>query len=64
MAELDTADSLRAAAKIMRATAGRMEAILAERSASEEQLVEWVRADVEVFLTAMATLERELWPPK
>jgi hypothetical protein len=58
--EPGTTDTLRAAAKIMRATAGRMEAVLDERSLSEEQAVERVALDVEVFLGAMATLEREL----
>ena len=62
MAEPDTADTLRAAAMIMRATAARMEAILTERSLSEEQMVDRVGADVEVFLAAIATLDRELWP--
>jgi len=62
VAEPDTADTLRAAAMIMRATAARMEAILTERSLSEEQMVDRVGADVEVFLAAIATLDRELWP--
>jgi len=56
-------ETFRAAAKVMRATAGRIEAIVADGPWSEEELVEQVGADVEVFLSAMATLERELDPP-
>ena len=44
----------------MRATAARMEAILAEPSLSDEAAVERVALDVEVFVAAMETLEREL----
>ena len=56
-------ETFRAAAKVMRATAGRIEAIVEDGPFSEEQLVERVGADVEVFVAAMATLERELGPP-
>ena len=60
MAEPGPTDTLRAAAKVMRATAARMESILAERSLSDEAAIERVALDVEVFLAAMETLEREL----
>jgi hypothetical protein len=63
VAEPGITETLRAAAKVMRATAERMEAILGEGRLSEAQLVERVGADVEVFLAAMATLDRELRPP-
>ncbi len=63
MVEPLTEDSLRAAAKVMRATAERLEAILEEHPLSEERAVERVGAEVELFVAAMATLEQELGPP-
>ncbi len=47
----------------MRATAERIEAILDEHPLSEELAVERVGAEVELFGSAMATLDRELHPP-
>jgi hypothetical protein len=60
MAEPGPTDTLRAAAKVMRATAARMESILAERSLPDDAAIERVALDVEVFVAAMETLEREL----
>ena len=60
MAEPELRKSLRAAAQVMRATAGRMEAILCEDSLSDDEAIERVGADVEVFLRAMETIDREL----
>jgi hypothetical protein len=55
-------ETFRAAAKVMRATAGRIEAILEAGPWSEEQIVERMGADIEVFVAAMKTLDRELGP--
>ena len=63
MLEPGARESLRAAAKVMRATAERIEAILDEQPLSEERVVERVGAEVELFGAAMATLDRELRPP-
>ncbi len=59
----DVRESLRAAAEVTRATAERMEAILADQSLCEEEAIERVGADVEVFCAAMETLNRELRRP-
>ncbi len=54
--------SFLAAARTMRATAERMEAILAKNSLSDDEVIERIGADVDVFCAAMRTLDRELEP--
>ncbi len=60
MAQPGLRESLRAAAQVMRATAGRMEGILADHSLSDDEAVERVGADIEVFAKAMETIDQEL----
>jgi hypothetical protein len=60
MSGSDTRPSMRAAAVVMRSTADRFDAILADGSLTEAEVLRRLELEADELYRAMATLDREL----